>query len=113
MAGTSSPSANSRMMVPETGEVLSSSKANFRDAFLLAGILILAFLLLLGEAFLGDEEGGLFSAKLGLRGGEPRPISLTDKSTPGGADLGKLSKPWLFEDEEEAAMAATRPKNVC
>ena len=32
--GTSSPSANSRIIVPETGEVLSSSKANFREAFL-------------------------------------------------------------------------------
>ena len=44
MAGTSSPSANSRMIVPETGEVLSSSKANFREAFLRGNVPVLAFL---------------------------------------------------------------------
>lgn len=88
MAGTSSPSANSRMMVPETGEVLSSSNANFREAFLRAGIFNLAFLLGELPVLLGEDDGGLLSGNEGLRGGEPRPISLTDRSTPGGADLG-------------------------
>lgn len=50
IAGTSSPSANSRIMVPETGDVLSSSKANFLEAFLLGVPLLQLTLTFLAEA---------------------------------------------------------------
>ena len=71
IAGTSSPSANSRIIVPETGEVLSSSKANFLEAFFLG----------VGEGLAFLEGLGLFLGKLGLLfggriGGEPNPIVL-------------------------------------
>ena len=77
MAGTSSPSANSRMMVPETGDVLSSSKANFREAFLRGAILVF-----FGLALFGDSGEDLLTPN-GFRGGDPRPTLFRVRSNPG------------------------------
>lgn len=91
-------------MVPETGEVLSSSKANFLDAFRLGTLFNLAFLTGVPELLLGEVGGGLFKGK-GLKGGDPSPISFMLKSTPGGADLGPGESRFV-----EAAMAAALAK---
>jgi hypothetical protein len=73
MAGTSSPSASTLMMVPDTGDVFKSSIASFRETFRLCcccccccgrEAAILGFLGLLSEV--GDASGlRLCSFRLG------------------------------------------------
>ena len=79
MGGTSSPSASSLIRVPETGEMLKSSKANLREAFLFPGeglpvvfclfapeLLLLFFSLDEGDneaTDFGDDVTGLCSSK--------------------------------------------------
>ena len=66
------------MMVPETGDVLSSSKANFLDAFRLGDILVFFD----GLPRLGDSGEGRLIPN-GFKGGEPSPMDFNVRSTPG------------------------------
>ena len=66
------------MMVPETGDVLSSSKANFLEAFRLGDILVFFD----GLPRLGDSGEGRLIPK-GFKGGEPSPMDFNVRSTPG------------------------------
>ena len=106
IAGTSSPSANSRIMVPETGEVLSSSKANLREAFFLGNPpgLILAFFEGLLLWLLGSKV-----LLRGLIGGEPRPtfFRLMSISWFGEVSVG------LVGESPPCAMAAARAIKWC
>ena len=65
-------------MVPETGDVLSSSKANFLEAFRLGDILVFFD----GLPRLGDSGEGRLIPN-GFKGGEPSPMDFNVRSTPG------------------------------
>ena len=68
-------------MVPETGDVLSSSKANFLEAFRLGDILV--FFVGLPRDDLGDSGEGRLIPK-GFKGGDPSPMDFNVRSvTPG------------------------------
>ena len=97
------------MIVPETGEVLSSSKANFREAFFL-GVILVFF----GLVRFGDSDEGLFTEK-GFKGGEPNPTFFRVRScTPAGVFDSPLIAPGgEFKVELEAAATAALAKRCC
>ena len=130
IAGTSSPSASSRMIVPETGDVLSSSKANFLEAFRLGGD-ILVFFVGLPRWLLGESSGGegrLLIPK-GFKGGDPSPMDFNVRSvtpTPppgttgwhfGSNDAGKFEFGGEFKLglllEDDATATAALAKSCC